>query len=242
MNASRVVQPFATSLWVAFFRQSVVHELPVYTGNLFVVLRRFSPMFSSRCSGHKCRGQNTEYRHCTASTEALTSSSLVASSESLLSTYMTAGSESSSKTWYSKLSGLMIRIVSFPKAACTPLRFFLAVCDHFPLRGMTNLSQQLGRDKGHAKRLTVRDDVCCLYSSLISAASYFNQCRSCQRYCTQQGPVSACVMNNKSYWPDWAHRDELQVSEGARHFDHIRSKRYLPHNASCNWLGPIILQ
>src|SRR6266853_3447663 len=97
-NASRVVQPFAESLRVAFFRQSIVCEFPVYTGSLFVVLQHFSCVFSSRHSRHNCGGLNTEYRCCTASTEASTSSSLVTSSESLLSTYMTAASESSSKT------------------------------------------------------------------------------------------------------------------------------------------------
>ena len=94
MNALRVVQPFAASLWVVFFHQSVVCELLVYIGNLFVVLWRFFPVFSFRCSGRKYEGRNTKYRCCTASTEALTSSSLVALFESLLSIYMTARSES----------------------------------------------------------------------------------------------------------------------------------------------------
>ena len=163
-----------------------------------MVLQHFSCVFSSRHSRHNCEGMNTEYRCCTTSTEASTSSSLVASS--VLSTYITAASESSSKTWYSKVSGLVIRAVSFPKAAYAPLHFFLAVFNHFPLRGMIDLLQQLRRVKGHTKMLTALDNVCCLYSSLASAASYFNQCRSCPRYCAQERLVSACMMNNKSYF------------------------------------------
>jgi len=135
-------------------------------------LQLFSCVFSSRCSRHNYGGINTKYRHCTTSTEASTSSLLVTSS--LLSTYITATSESLSKTWYSKVSRLMIYAASFSKAACTPLHFFLAVCNCFPLWGMIDLSQQLRRVKGHTKMLTALDDACCLYSSLASAAPYFN--------------------------------------------------------------------
>src|SRR6266851_3502566 len=96
-NISRVPQPFAVSSRVAFFHESIVLEFPVYTGHLFVTLRCFSHVLSSRRSRCNCGGRNTEYRHCTASTEVSTSSSLIESS--LLSTFITATSELSSKTW-----------------------------------------------------------------------------------------------------------------------------------------------